>query len=100
MADVSTVYDPMDRVGLQAWLREQAGDNGSRRHRLLRNLPRAVAAELTPRQREMLELYIYYIYKEMSVTDIAAALGVNKSTVSRSLRRSFQRLERCLKYSL
>ena len=97
MADVSTVYDPMDRAGLQAWLREQAGDNGSRRHRLLRNLPRAVAAELTSRQREMLELYIY---KEMSVTDIAAALGVIKSTVSRSLRRSFQRLERCLKYSL
>ena len=97
MAGVSTVYDPMDRAGLQAWLREQAGDNGSRRPRLLRNLPRAVAAELTPRQRETLELYIY---KEMSVTDIAAALGVNKSTVSRSLRRSFQRLERCLKYSL
>ena len=77
MATVSTGYDIMDRAGLQAWLRE--------------------AAELTPRQREMLDLYIYH---NMSVTDIADALGVNKSTVSRSLRRSFQRLERCLKYSL
>ena len=46
MATVSTGYDIMDRAGLQAWLREQAGDNGSRRHRLLRNLPRAVAAEI------------------------------------------------------
>ena len=97
MADVSTVYDPMDRAGLQAWLREQAGDNGFRRHRLLRNLPRAVAAELTPRQREMLELYIY---KEMSVTDIAAALGVNKSTVSRCLRRARQRLYSRLRFTL
>ena len=93
----STVYDPMDRAGLEFWLHTQAGDNSERRRRLLRNLPKAVAAELTPRQREMLELYIYH---NMSVTDIADALGVNKSTVSRSLRRSFQRLERCLKYSL
>ena len=93
----STAYDPMDRAGLEFWLHTQAGDNSERRRRLLRNLPRAVAAELTPRQREMLELYIYH---NMSVTDIADALGVNKSTVSRSLRRSFQRLERCLKYSL
>ncbi len=97
MAGASTGYDPMDRAGWQLWLREQAGDNGSRRHRLLRNLPRAVAAELTPRQRETLELYIY---EDMSITDIAAALGVNKSTVSRSLQRAFHRLERCLKYSL
>ena len=94
---VSTAYDPMDRAGLEFWLHTQAGDNSERRRRLLRNLPKAVAAELTPRQREMLELYIYH---NMSVTDIADALGVNKSTVSRSLRRSFQRLERCLKYSL
>lgn len=93
----NTGYDFADRAGLQAWLRAQSGDNSQRRQRLLRNLPRAVAAELTPRQREMLELYIYH---NMSVTDIADALGVNKSTVSRSLRRSFQRLERCLKYSL
>ena len=43
----STVYDPMDRAGLEFWLHTQAGDNSERRRRLLRNLPRAVAAELT-----------------------------------------------------
>ena len=96
MATVSTGYDIMDRAGLQAWLREQAGDNGSRRHRLLRNLPRAVAAELTPRQREVLALYME---RDMNVTQIAAVLGVNKSTVSRSLHRALRRLERCLRYS-
>ena len=84
-----------DYAELARW-RQGDGDNSQRLRRLRRRLPDALA-ELTPRQREMLELYIY---KEMSVTDIAAALGVNKSTVSRSLRRSFQRLERCLKYSL
>ena len=97
MATVSTGYDIMDRAGLQAWLREQAGDNGSRRHRLLRNLPRAVAAELTPRQREILALYID---RGMTMSQIAQQLHINKSTVSRSLRRTFQRLRRCLEYSL
>ena len=74
----STVYDPMDRAGLEFWLHTQAGDNSERRRRLLRNLPKAVAAELTPRQREMLELYIYH---NMSVTDIADALGVKPEEV-------------------
>ena len=44
----STVYDPMDRAGLEFWLHTQAGDNSERRRRLLRNLPKAVAAELKP----------------------------------------------------
>ena len=56
----------------------------------------AVAAELTPRQREVLALYME---RDMNVTQIAAVLGVNKSTVSRSLHRALRRLERCLRYS-
>ena len=74
----STAYDPMDRAGLEFWLHTQAGDNSERRRRLLRNLPKAVAAELTPRQREVLALYME---RDMNVTQIAAVLGVNKSTV-------------------
>lgn len=65
----STVYDPMDRAGLEFWLHTQAGDNSERRRRLLRNLPKAVAAELTPRQREVLALYME---RDMNVTQIAA----------------------------
>ena len=83
----STVYDPMDRAGLEFWLHTQAGDNSERRRRLLRNLPKAVAAELTPRQREVLALYME---RDMNVTQIA---------VSRSLHRALRRLERCLRYS-
>ena len=55
-----------------------------------------MAAELTPRQREVLALYME---GDMNVTQIAAVLGVNKSTVSRSLHRALRRLERCLRYS-
>ena len=93
----NTGYDFADRAGLQAWLRAQSGDNSQRRQRLLRNLPRAVAAELTPRQREILALYID---RGMTMSQIAQQLRINKSTVSRSLRRAFQRLRRCLEYSL
>ena len=38
--------------------------------------------------------------EEMSVSEIAAVLGVNKSTVSRTLARASQRLERALRYAL
>lgn len=56
-----------------------------------------MAAELTPRQREILALYID---RGMTMSQIAQQLRINKSTVSRSLRRTFQRLRRCLEYSL
>ena len=36
----------------------------------------------------------------MTMSQIAQQLCINKSTVSRSLRRTFQRLRRCLEYSL
>ncbi|MCI6999004.1 MAG: helix-turn-helix domain-containing protein [Clostridiales bacterium] len=36
----------------------------------------------------------------MSITGIAKELGLNKSTVSRSLTRSVERLYRSLRYSL
>lgn len=94
---MSTGYDPTDRAGFQAWLRSEAGDDSQRRARLLRNLSRAMAAELTPRQREILHMYIW---QEMNMADIAAVLGINKSTVSRSLCRAFRRLRHCLQYSL
>ena len=45
-AMTNTGYDFADRAGLQAWLRAQSGDNSQRRQRLLRNLPRAVAADV------------------------------------------------------
>lgn len=55
----------------------------------------ATRDELTPRQREMVELY--YI-EQMPMKEIAEILAVDISTVSRTIKRAKQRLHRCLKY--
>lgn len=93
----SEVYDPIDIASLCLWRQEQSGDNQERIRRLLSNLPLAVQQELTPRQREILQMRFT---GGMSITGIAKELGLNKSTVSRSLTRSVERLYRSLRYSL
>lgn len=93
----SEAYDPIDITSLCLWRQEQSGDNQERIRRLLSNLPLAVQQELTPRQREILQMRFT---GGMSITGIAKELGLNKSTVSRSLTRSVERLYRSLRYSL
>ena len=76
---------------LTAWLTAHAGDNESDLMRLKRNLRLAREEELTPRLR----------YEEnMTVSEIAAAIGRDKSTVSRTLSRARRRLYKCLRYGL
>lgn len=79
------------------WLQNENGDNTERMERLRRNLRRAREAELTDRQREMLDLYYN---QKLSVSQIARELSLNKSTVSRTIARARQRLYAYLKYSL
>lgn len=55
----------------------------------------ALDEELTPRQRQV--VHMYYV-DQMLMTEIAAMLGVNVSTVSRTLCRGRDRLRRCLRY--
>ena len=93
----SEAFDPIDIASLCLWRQEESGDNRERIRRLLSNLPLAVQQELTPRQRETLRLRFT---GGMSVTAIAEKLGLNKSTVSRSLARSMERLYKSLRYSL
>lgn len=81
---------------MTVWLRENAEDNHEQMERLLRNLKKARANELTPRQQQMLEMRFE---QNMRVTEIARELGLNRSTVSRTLRRAQERLRRCLQYS-
>lgn len=82
---------------LAVWTRQNAGDNSERLERLRRNLRQARERELTPRQRQLLELY----YEQgMNIPQIAGELGLNRSTVSRTLRRARERLYRCLRYAL
>ena len=76
---------------MTAWIAAHAGDNESDLMRLKRNLRLAREEELTARQRELLRLR----YEE-----IAAAIGRDKSTVSRTLSRARRRLYKCLRYGL
>ncbi|MEG1658909.1 MAG: sigma-70 family RNA polymerase sigma factor [Oscillibacter sp.] len=82
---------------MSAWMRENAEDNTVQMDRLRRNLRKAREEELTPRQRELLDLY----YDQgMNMPQIAAHLGINRSTVSRTIWRAKQRLYQCLRYGL
>jgi len=58
-------------------------------------LAMALRQEVTPRQRICLRLY----YGEgLTMTEIGQYLGVDKSTVSRNIKRGEARLRRCLRF--
>ena len=82
---------------IAAWLRANAEDNESDVRRLKRNLRLAREEELTPRQRQLMQMRFE---QNMSVSEIAEALGLDKSTVSRTITRAKQRLYKCLRYCL
>ena len=80
----------------QFYIRSLYGaDNSSSRSKLIKNLRCAMDSELTPRQRQMLTLYFL---QGVKMHEIAEELGVNKSTVSRTVSRGKSRLQKCLKY--
>lgn len=82
---------------MTVWLSENGDDNTAQLERMRRSLRQARQQALTPRQREML---IMRYEQNMSGSEIARELGLNRSTVSRTLRRARERLRRCLQYSL
>ncbi len=61
----------------------------------LQRVQRVIQEELTPLQRQTLMAYYFY---EQNIPQIAAERGVNKSTVSRTLKRAENKLKRYLKY--
>ena len=79
------------------WLQNNACDNSELLTRLHRNLRLAREQELTPRQREVLALYYD---RGLKMSQIARKLGINRSTVSRTIGRAKQRLYRYLQYTL
>lgn len=68
-------------------------DESSAAARLLR---RAVGEALTERQAQMVRMY--YL-QQMPMRAVAETLGVNQSTVSRTLKTAREKLRRCLSYS-
>lgn len=69
--------------------------NSSQMDRLRHNLIRCLREDVTERQRDMLTMY--YV-QGLNQRQIGEALGVDKSTVSRTIKRGEQRLRRCLRY--
>ena len=61
----------------------------------MNRVKRVIDEELTTLQRETL---LAYYMQQQNIPAIAAARGVNKSTVSRTLRRAEEKLRRYLKY--
>ena len=80
---------------MAVYARQMAADNSTEISRLKRNLIRALREDVTEHQRQMLLLY----YAEgLNMREIGERLGVDKSTVSRTLKRGERRLRRCLRY--
>lgn len=70
-------------------------DNAEQMGRLRRNVMLALQEDVTPRQRECMLLYYE---KGLNMRQIAELTGVDKSTVSRNIKRGESRLRRCLRY--
>ena len=80
---------------MAVYSRQMAADNSAQMTRLKRNLLRALHEDITPRQRQVLVLY----YADgLNMRQIGEQLGVDKSTVSRTIKRGERRLKRCLRY--
>ena len=80
---------------MAVYTRQMAGDNSREISRLKRNLIRALQEDVTPRQRQTL---LMYYAQGLNMREIGEALGVDKSTVSRTIKRGELRLRRCLRY--
>lgn len=80
---------------LAAYARLMAEDNGQELDQLRRNLAMALREDVTPRQRQVLLLYYG---QGLSMQEIAQELGIDRSTVSRTMGRGEERLRRCLRY--
>lgn len=80
---------------MAVYMRQIAQDNSRDISRLKRNLTRALREDVTERQRQMLTLYYA---QGLNMRQIGELLGVDRSSVSRTIQRGERRLRRCLRY--
>lgn len=78
------------------WEQEDAGSNTQKIEQMKQKVRDAIESELTPRQKQVL---LIALSKGFSQTQIAQDLGVDKSTISRTMSRAIKRLRRVLKYA-
>ena len=82
-----------DIISYYLW--QNGSDNSAERERMKQILHRAIKLELTERQRDC--IIMYYI-KRMNMNDIATALGLTKSTVSRHIKSGISKLKKVAFY--
>lgn len=73
----------------------QGGTNAGELNRMKESLRRALNEDITEKQRRYL---MHYYGDGMSMEQIGARYGVDKSTISRTIKRGEGRLRRCLRY--
>jgi len=78
-----------------ARLLSEENSNTGELDRVKQALRRALREEITEKQREY--LYLYYS-RRMNMKEIGERFGVDKSTVSRTIKRGEERLRRCVRY--
>ena len=61
----------------------------------MQRIRRVIEMELTQKQREVM---LAYYFQDMTIPQIAAQRGVQKSSISRCLKRAENRVRRCLRY--
>lgn len=71
--------------------------NGEKRRLMLKIMRSVVENELSARQRQTVSLYYF---SGMNIPEIAAELGVNRSTVSRTISRGRRNIMEKMKYFL
>lgn len=80
---------------MAVYARMMAEDNSNQLRQVRQNLVRALREDVTPRQRELLLLY----YDEgLNMREIGERLGLDRSSISRTIKRGEARLRRCLRY--
>lgn len=80
---------------MAVYARMMAEDNSNQMRQVRGNLVRALREDVTPRQRELLLLY----YEEgLNMREIGERLGLDRSSISRTIKRGEARLRRCLRY--
>lgn len=84
-----------DQYAFERWKNQDNNDDPFHRH-LVNAFRIALRDELTKQQRTYITAYYY---EGLTMEEIAEKFSVNKSTVSRTIKRAKNRLERVLRYA-
>ena len=82
-----------DELSYRSFFEED--DEQARREKLIKRLKDVIENELTDNQRQLVEMYYF---GQKNIPQIASELKINRSTVSRGLKRARVRIGRCMGY--